>query len=228
MNIDYLDGVLLDNNLRRNYDILTDKIIYMNNSYSVLFTHNFESKYFVFKAHNLSVLINRINIEINKLLVEQGKITDSFVSINRIIDTDSKISLGYKDENVIKSLIYQKYKLADIGVKNIGFTDKLKVLKLNLLRNYSFETSDLNKQTVNYLIDGYKLYHRNGNLSNLATKSFIYEEDLKNIFRMFDKQVKNSFIFLPEYKCFIFKEVNNITDDVNLFYIFCDSKIKLF
>ena len=50
----------------------------------------------------------------------------------------------------------------------------------------------------------------------------------KNIFRMFDKQVKNSFIFLPEYKCFIFKEVNNITDNVNLFYIFCDSKIKNF
>ena len=75
-------------------------------------------------------------------MIEQEKITDSFASINRIINTDSNISLGYKDKNVIQSLIYQKYKLAEIGVKNIGFTDKLKVLKLNLLRNYSFEMSD--------------------------------------------------------------------------------------
>ena len=101
-------------------------------------------------------------------------------------------------------------------------------IKLDLINEYSqdFTSIYINKMDINDLINIYREYLKSGiipvnnsRLEILTLSDYIY---------LLNNQEDNSFIYLLEYKCFLFKDSNDLSSSIIHYYFMCDEKVKLF
>ena len=108
----------------------------------------------------------------------------------------------------------------------------LNTYKYNIYSNYKLEISDINfnKMTLNDLLNSYQKYIMHGEImENDGCFILMGRSELLRFFDILDNQINNTFIYLPEYKCFLFKVANELVrTNVEHYYIMCDTKIKLF
>lgn len=209
----------LDNNIKQ----LNNKIIYMNHHYSLLISHGFGTDFFTFKGHNLDHMIKCLDYKLSEMKYYSEVIKLEFIRARDMINTlETESSYKERLNSEIKFYALEGCKLDNL-ISEIG------KIKLNLMNEYNQELVSvyLNKMHINELINLYREYLKTGVIP-IVNNSPLNYLTLTDYVYLINNQENNSFIYLLEYKCFLFKNVNDLSSSISHYYFMCNEKVKLF